>query len=196
MAIEYSELVPFATVIPGETFDATALSEPPPFLVGHWSAGWGDASAVYRTLVSRSLSCHFATSPDGSLHQQAGVMRRCSHAGSKGNRGIGNEMCNPGLPGKRQPPRPMVDTEIHHMKMKAIPFSDGQLASHVRLANWLAERFDWPRVVPNTSRVLTPVELRRFKGALEHLHISPRKIDAGMFTCRALVSAGWRAVDI
>lgn len=191
-----SELVPFAKVIPGEWFDRPKLAAPPQFLISHWSAGWGDASRVYRALVSRGLSCHFATSPDGTLHQQADVEARCAHAGSLGNVGIGNELCNPGLPGSKAPPRPMEATEIHGRKMHAVPFSAAQYDANYALAEYLADRFDWPRVVPNTSRVLTPAEIRRFKGALEHLHISSRKIDAGMLATRDLVRRGWKPVDV
>jgi N-acetyl-anhydromuramyl-L-alanine amidase AmpD len=188
--------VPFASVRPGEWFDVPRLKSPPPFLVGHWSAGSGGATRIYHVLENRGLSVHFSMDQDGSIVQQAPLDGRCAHAGSRGNVGLGIEVSNRGLPPKgAKAPILTVPTIIRGRRVNVIPFTADQEAKWVELAEWCAAKFGWPRQVPNETRVLTMTELRRWRGCLEHLHISPRKIDSGGLLCAALVRAGWKAVD-
>jgi hypothetical protein len=49
--------------------------------------------------------------------------------------------------------------------------------------------------VPNVLRQFTPAEIAKWRGVLEHLHLSRRKADAGGHLIGALVKAGWKAVD-
>lgn len=178
----------------GLWFDPPKLAAPPPFLVGHWTGGSRGAEAVHRVLVQRGLSVHFVGEPDGSMVQMADLDRRCAHAGSRGNIGIGVEMVSRGLPRKGSADA-TVATTVHGRKMTAVPFTDAHLAAWVALANDLADRFGWPRQVPDTDRVLTAAELRNWRGALEHLHVSARKVDAGMLLVNALADAGWKRVS-
>lgn len=186
---------PFARIVAGEWFATRAMAAPPPFLVGHWTAGEGDPSRVFDVLVARDLSVHFVGDHDGTLQQMAPVTGRCAHAGTLGNVGLGVEMINRGLPRKDgTAERPLVETRIHGRKVKVVSFTDAQLASWVALAEWGAAKFGWPRQVPNTDRVLTPAEIKRWRGALEHMHLTAKKIDAGGLLTGALVKAGWKAV--
>ena len=181
----------------GLWFDAPKLVSPPPFLVGHWTAGEGGSDRVHRVLVQRGLSVHFVGESSGSMVQMADLDRRCAHAGSRGNVGIGVEMVSAGLPPK--PPkastRSKVATTCHGRDMTALAFTPAQEAAFVALAEALASRFGWPRQVPDTDRVLTPGEIARWRGVLEHLHLTKRKVDAGMLLCGALVRAGWKPVS-
>lgn len=189
---------PGATVVSELMFDdLPLLSEPPPFLVGHWTGGERGSEAVVRVLRARGLSIHFTGPLDGSLGQHASLDRRCSHAGSVGNQGLGIEFSNRGFPAKDgTSPRPFERRTIHGVKnVRVVRFTDAQLKAWVDLANWCAERFGWPKQVPNVLRQLTPKEVQRFKGALEHLHLSRRKVDSGGYLTEALVKAGWAAVD-
>jgi len=169
------------------------LAEPPPWIVGHWTAGEGGAERVHRVLVQRGLSVPFVGERDGSMVQMADLDRRCAHAGRTGNRGLGAEMVSRGLP-RRGTNDATVPTHIHGRKADVVPFTDAQLRAWVALCEHLATLFGWPRQVPNTDRVLTPDELSRWTGALEHLHLTLKKIDAGMLLCGALRDAGWQAV--
>lgn len=169
------------------------LAAPPPWIVGHWTAGAGLADRVHRVLVQRGLSVHFVGEPDGSMVRMAELDRKCAHAGSRGNRGLGVEMVSRGLPRKGSDDA-TIPTTIHGRRVQVVPFTDAQLRAWVALCEALAARYGWPRQVPDTDRVLTVGEISRWRGALEHLHLTAKKIDAGMLLCGALRQAGWQAV--
>lgn len=172
------------------------LKAPPRFVVGHWVGAESKADRVYRTLVQRGLSVHYVNEADGTLVQMAHHTDRCAHAGSRGNVGIGVENVSPGFPKlDKKASRSVVDGHAHGRPFKACAFTDAQLASYVALCERLAAEFGWPRQVPNTDRVLTNAELARFSGAVEHLHLTMRKVDSGMLLTKALIAAGWAAVD-
>ncbi len=185
-----------AVARPGLTFDVEAMKAPPPFLVGHWTGGEGGADRVHRVLVQRGLSVQFVGELDGTLVQMAPVTGRCAHAGRAGNVGIGVEMVSQGFPSKDgTSPRPFDRVTVHGAPVRAVRFTEAQIRSWVALAEWCAATFGWPRQVPRELRVLSPAELSRFRGALEHLHLSRRKADAGGHLVGALVAAGWKQVD-
>ncbi len=173
------------------------FAESPPWLVGHWSASGRGADGVHRTLVQRKLSVHFVGERDGSMVQMADLDRRCAHAGSTGNRGFGCEMVSPGYPHGSFGADwgPTVGTHVHGRKLTAYAFTDAQIRTWVALCETLAARFGWPRQVPDTDRVLTRDELARWRGVLEHLHLTMKKVDAGMLLTGALRQAGWQAVN-
>lgn len=171
------------------------LNGAPPWIVGHWTGGERGAEAVHRVLVQRGLSVHFTLDLEGRLVQHADLDRRCAHAGSVGNRGLGVEASNCGLPRKDgTSPRPYDVVEIHGRPVRAVRYTDAQLAAWVALCEWCATEYGWPRQVPDCLRQLTPREISRWRGALEHLHLSRRKVDAGGHLIGALVRAGWKAV--
>ena len=176
--------------------DLPTLREPPPWLVGHWTGGERGPSAIYRVLRGRGLSVHWTMSLDGDLVEHAPLTARCAHAGSVGNRGLGIEIASCGLPRKDgTSPRPFDVVEIHGRPVRAVRFTDAQLTRWVELAEWCAATYGWPRQVPDCLRQLTPREVARWRGVLEHLHLSRRKVDAGGHLTRALVRAGWKAVS-
>lgn len=176
--------------------DLPLLDAPAPFVVGHWPGGERGSDIVFTRLNQRRCSIHFTIPLSGSTGQHAGIDRRCSHAGRKGNRGIGVECSNQGFPSKDgTSPRPFTIVRIHDRPVRAVHFTDAQLASWVALCEWLATEHGWPRQVPNVLRLLTPKELARWRGALEHLHLARSRSDAGGYLTGALVKAGWAAVD-
>lgn len=193
-------IYPGAAADPALQFhDLPLLGAPPPWIVGHWTGGERGAEAIHRVLVSRGLSVHFTIDLAGKLVQHAPLDRRCAHAGSVGNRGLGVEASNMGFPRKDgTAPRPIDVVQIHGPKTKptrTVRFTDDQLAKWVALCEWCASTYGWPRHVPRELRRLTPAEIGRFRGALEHLHLSRKKTDAGGHLVGALVKAGWTAVD-
>lgn len=185
------------TLRDGLWFETAKLAAPPPWVVGHWTAGPGDASRVHRVLVQRGLSVHFVGERDGTMVQMAPLDARCAHAGSRGNRGIGVEMVSPGYPHGAFTGAygPTVTTRVHGRDLEAFAFTAPQEAAWVALCEALADRLGLPRQVPDTDRVLTVGELSRWRGVLEHLHLTPKKVDAGMLLCRALIRAGWKPVS-
>ncbi len=181
--------------IDGAWFAGPKLEHAPPFLVGHWSAGEGGPERIYRALSGRGLSCQFAMGLDGVTVQLAPLDVRCAHAGSLGNVGLGIEIANRGVPDDSgRSPRPFDLVRIRGSKVRAVRFTEAQIKSWVELCEWFAATYGAPRVVPSELRTYAPSEIRTFRGVLEHLHISSRKIDAGGHLVGALVSAGWQRV--
>ena len=191
-----SDPCPLAEVRPGLWFNVPKLSKPPQFMVGHWTGGEGGAEKVHRVLKQRELSVHFVLERPGALVQMADLDGRCAHAGRRGNVGLGVEASNQGFPNNDgTSPLPFDTVKIHGAKVRAVRFTEPQLAKWVALCEWAAARYGWPRQVPRELRVLTDAEVSRFRGALEHLHLSAKKADAGGHFVAALVRAGWQQVD-
>jgi N-acetyl-anhydromuramyl-L-alanine amidase AmpD len=190
-------LYPGASQDPALQFhDLPALTSPPPWIVGHWTGGERGAKPIYDVLQARKLSIHFTVDLAGTVVQHAPLDRRCSHAGSVGNRGLGVEIANMGFPrADGTSPRPFDVRVINGAKVRAVRYTDAELAAWVALCEWCAQAFGWPRQVPRELRQLTPAEAARWRGALEHLHLSRRKADGGGHLSAALVAAGWAAVD-
>lgn len=140
----------------------------PPFLVGHWTGGSGDVAGVFATLVARRLSVHFHINRAGRLVQLAPMNRRCAHAGSRGNVGLGVEVTSKGTDG----------------------FTLEQLATFVALSNDLAALFGWPMVVPASD---TRVDDLLGFGVVEHRNLTTRKVDAGGLLRDELLRRGWES---
>lgn len=191
-----TELCPLAEQRDGLWFDVPSFAKPPPFIVGHWTGGEGGAAKVHRVLEQRELSVQFVLERDGSLVQMASVGGRCAHAGRRGNVGLGVEAVNQGFPNNDgTSPLPYDVVKVHGAKVRAVRYTEAQLAKWVALCEWAATRYGWPRHVPRELRVLTDAEVSRFRGALEHLHLSAKKADGGGHLVGALLGAGWTAVD-
>lgn len=73
---------------------------PPDLLVWHNTAGRGSPKRVYKTLLRRRLSVHFAIGKDGIVYQFCDpAIYSCAHAGKGANsRSIGVEVVNLVLP--------------------------------------------------------------------------------------------------
>ena len=157
----------------------------------HWTAGSGDAPAVIRTLKERGLSIHYVIDYHGVITQCADPATTvCYHGGSRANeRFVGIEISNKAL-GAPKPGRPQATASgrAHGRTFTVLDFTDAQYASIVALADELSERFDIPRVCATGHTVMKPAALASFRGHLEHVHVSAKKID-----CSGLVMAKLRA---
>jgi N-acetyl-anhydromuramyl-L-alanine amidase AmpD len=159
-------------------------SEPIRGVVWHWTAGIGAPKSVYRTLIGRSLSIHFVIGSDGSIVQMADPATTvCSHAGPRGNPAFigveivsrGVEPCSPKL---IQHPRL---TTVRGRRVKALDFLPAQYVAIENLGSALSLTHGIPAVVPGHTNTLAPSELAKYRGHLEHIHVSSRKIDCGGF---------------
>ena len=146
--------------------DLPALAAPPPWIVGHWTGGEKGAEAIFRVLQQRKLSVQFTLDLAGKLVQHAPLDRRCAHAGGVGNRGLGVEASNMGFPrADGTSPRPFDIVTIHGAKVRAVRYTDAQLAAWVALCEWCAATYGWPRQVPNVLRQFTPAEIAKISAA-------------------------------
>lgn len=118
-------------------------------------------------------------------------------------RSIGVEVVSAGMPGRTDVrERPRVRVPLLGKITEVLRFYPGQLRAWRRLAETLASLdgrggIRIPRHVPERlgARRLTLREIRRWQGALEHLHVpGTTKRDAGGLLVDALLDAGWEAV--
>lgn len=124
-------------------------------------------------------------------------------------RSIGVEVVNAGLPGRTDiRKRPQTDVHVLGRKRTALEFYPGQLRTWARLATALSASclpsgIEIPRRVPVDEdgvplpRRFTRGELRRWTGAMEHLHMSnTTKLDAACMLLEALIAVGWDPIEL
>lgn len=185
----------------------------PSLLVGHWTAGrpheGPDAARhVVRAVKSRKRSdgtpldvaVHFVVSADGLVTQTCDLAIATVHVGSRdvNRRSIGVEVCHPGtealalaLGGAPVVVRRRVVGRVYRLAA----FAESALVAYARLADALSWHVPIPRRVRADTDRMEPRELRRYHGALEHLHVhGTSKIDAGGLLCEALAGFGWEPV--
>lgn len=117
-------------------------------------------------------------------------------------RSIGVEVVSAGKPGELDTrERPRARVPLLGQTVEVLRFYPGQLRAWRRLAETLAALdgrggIRIPRRVPEQlgSKRMTLPQLRRWQGALEHLHVGPSKVDAAGLLVGALLDAGWEAV--
>lgn len=176
----------------------------PSIIVGHWTAGAPHAGPdtarrVVRNMRSRGIrvAIHFVIGSDGMVFQTADLADACVHVGDRdiNSRSIGVEICSPGTEYQAlrlglSPtviPRTVAGRRVH-----AVAFTDAQLASWTRLCEALATAFGIPRVVPPDAERMTKAQSRKYRGAMEHLHVpGTTKVDAGGMLVDALAAKGW-----
>jgi len=203
---------------PGVNHRTFTRKKPIRHVVLHWTAGIGDASQVYRTLIKRGYSIHYVTQPDGAERQMADHSTRCSHATILSDTSIGIE--NVGFGFKRGPKKfrhrkwPYQTFEkyscvIDGKEKMAVGFTDVQVETIVELVDRLCFEHNLPRIYPSPERV--PVDkvrrfAREFSGVLGHFHVHMRrtrwsknkgsKWDPGTQIFKALGEAGFLEVPI
>jgi N-acetyl-anhydromuramyl-L-alanine amidase AmpD len=161
-------------------------------VVWHWTASDNGARSVMRTLKRRGLSIHYVIDYDGTITCMADpATTACMHAGARANRRfIGVEVVNRALvPASKRRPRPVTKGTAHGQTKDRTDFTPAQYEAILRLADELSARFNIPRSTAQGSTVLPHFE--RFQGHMEHIHISPRKIDCGGLVMSALRAHGY-----
>lgn len=152
-------------------------------IVLHHTAGEGDGSAIFKTLIRRKLGVHFTINRDGVIIQHADLETATFHAGLANNFSVGIEIASrgvaPSLPGKK---REEYDDEVRGRKRRFLRFYDSQTEATRSLCKDLCTLLNLPFTFPMDGKrvsreTLTKAELTAHKGLLGHLHISARKID-------------------
>ena len=149
-------------------------------VVWHHTGGEGEAEKVAAVLRERGLSIHYVIDADGRTVQMADPSDTvCYHAGSRANaQFVGVEIVNRGVaPSLPKRNRAEVDATVRGRKVHALAFADAQLASVAALADQLSSTYGIPKLTPNGTDTFKPADLAKFRGHLEHLHVSDRKVD-------------------
>lgn len=129
---------------------------PPRAFVYHWTGGTRDARGVCETLRARSLSIHYVIDPDGRIVQCCDPVTTVAYHAGAANAWT-------------------IGCEI--VGGPKVDFTPEQYAS----IGELADMQTLPRVL-----FVKGDDLATFSGHLEHLHLTPRKIDAGLRVMRFL----------
>lgn len=191
-------------------------------LVGHWTAsqpdtGPGAGPKTVRNMKARrrpdgtlmNVGIHFVIAWDGLVWQTCDLEVATIHVGNAAinARSIGVECDWPGT--AAQASRLGVAGRTHRRVVAGSPVhvldpAPEMIASWVGLADTLAAirhpAIALPRQVPHDRDGallvdrMKPKALRRYRGALEHLHMPTTKIDAAGVLVNALAGAGWRGV--
>lgn len=184
---------------------------PADVLVGHWTAGRPHegpdaARRVVRAMKSRrrddgsplDVGVHFVISADGMVTQTCDLATATVHVGSRdvNRRSVGVEVCHPGTEAQALrlggAPR-VLPRMIAGRRVMVAAFPEPAVESWCRLADALAALLPIPRRVPvqSAERFQRGAE-RRWRGAMEHLHVpSTSKIDGAGLLVDALATRGW-----
>lgn len=176
-------------------------------IVSHWTGGEGPPHVLYQTLKNHvrkdedgkvhhePLSVHFCVDPEGKVYQFADTELRCSHTGTEANDfSIGIEFIGRGsdfkVPAKGAPRRRLSQT-VHGRQVVFDSLTDAQIKVGVQLNETLCDLYALPLQVPlNSAGRIQNTELpalvaTRYKGCVEHLHLTMRKVDC----CLVMMSA-------
>jgi N-acetyl-anhydromuramyl-L-alanine amidase AmpD len=172
------------------------------YVVNHWTGSENPPPAVYSNVRKRALSIHFVIDRDGTVWQFADADDRCAHAGvTVGNAfGLGIEIINraheTGVP-TYGVVRPLRKERIHGRELIYAGFLPAQIEAAVALNEALCNAYGLPMRVPMlpdasdvSAAVLTPPELRKFRGCLPHSAFKADKMDCGLELLRALHARG------
>jgi len=182
------------------------LTRKPSIFTLHWTGGTGDAAQVYRVLKNRKtrdgkgLSVQLFADHEGVLWQYADLGERCRHASATNKYGPGLEVQGRGID-RTSDHSQSIDEEIHGRKHTVIPFTPAQNRTILAVSRTIVTLFGIPARVPGNGSgpfpsVMTPREIRRFKGVLGHLHVSKHKLDPGLDIFRQLVGSGFEYTPI
>ena len=153
-------------------------------IVLHHTAGEGNGTGIFNTLVKRRLSVHFTIDSDGRIIQHADMADVTFHGGETNEWSVGIEITNRGVPPcLPRAPRDIVQCSVHGKTRPMLRFYDVQVEAARALVRDLCELHQLPFDVPRDSSgeiittVLPPERLATYRGILGHLHFKHTKID-------------------
>lgn len=151
----------------------------------HHTAGEGNGTAIYKTLVRRKLSVHFTVDADGVVTQHMDIGLCAFHAGKANDFTVGIEITNRGVyPSLPHKPRDVYHDQVRGHARKFLKFHPVQVNAVKVLTKDLCELLSLPYAFPlsrggKPSRdTLTYKEFSEWNGMLCHLHVSDKKVDA------------------
>lgn len=175
----------------------------PQGVVWHATGGLGSNGVLYQVLRARKLSVNYGIAKDGSISEFVPPEHMTSHASTPkfktptgafrsypNQHFISVEIGFPLFPSGAWLREPEDWAEytavISRTRTKLVKLQKAQLASIVELADYLSDRFDIPRQVPQNpdgsvrTQRMSLAELRAFRGHCGHLHMSgTSKVDPG-----------------
>jgi hypothetical protein len=153
-------------------------------IVLHHTAGEGNGTAVFNTLVKRGLSVHFTIDANGRVIQHADVHDVTFHAGDANGWSVGIEVVNRGIPPELpRAKRDIITQTVHGKKRPMLAFYPEQIIATRYLVHDLCSLLQLPVSVPLTSdgvmwtTVLPSAVLAAHRGVLGHFHLTAKKID-------------------
>jgi len=179
-------------VMPRNCYRKPRKPRNPTMFVVHWDVCLSTKSC-FDILKKQELSVHFCIDNDGTIYQLMDCNNVAWHAGNKkvNNNSVGVEISN-AYYSKYQDiyrsqgfgPRPWCrNVEVHGKTLEPfLGFYSVQVEAFKALSETLHRAYDIPLVAPMdgeklSTTVVPEVQQAKFKGVLNHYHITTRKID-------------------
>lgn len=174
-------------------------------LVAHWDVCLS-SKTCYNILKKRKLSVHFMIDNDGTIYQLMDTKHIAWHAGNRrvNNSSIGVEISNAYYPKYQKiyemkgfGKRPIWVNDVEHAKEKGdkfLGFYDVQIDALKALIKSLHEAHNIPLEVPlgddgkMIKTVFPGAKSGKFRGVVNHFHITNRKIDCAGLRLDKIVS--------
>lgn len=161
--------------------------------VVHWDVCLS-SKTCFNILKKRGLSVHFMIDNDGTIYQLVDTQHATWHAGNRAvnNKSVGVEISNAYYPKFQKVyeqrgfgPRPIWTNDVTHAKEfgdKFLGFYDVQLEALKALTKALHDTHNIPLETPQEGGKLIKTvhqdsKMARFKGVVNHFHLTTRKID-------------------
>ncbi len=158
--------------------------EPVRAIVVHHTAGEGNGTAVFNTLVKRGLSVHFTIDGSGRIIQHADLDHVTFHGGVTNSWSVGIEIVNRGVPPcLPRAPRNVIMEQMHGHIRPMLAFYPAQVSAARFLVRDLCDLFQLPVACPVDqsgaleTTTISDERLATFRGILGHYHFKRTKID-------------------
>lgn len=176
----------------------------------HWSGGEGSARTLFTVLNKRELGIEFYLDDEGNIYQFCDpILVDTFDAGAVNPRSIGIEIKSYGFRTKAADipsagrSRVVREETINNSKIRAAQFTEKQLIALEALIKAVCEAMpSIPMQIPvgadgkPTNKIMTPKQLREYKGLIGHYHISSKKFDPGLHVFEWLQSRGIKGHEI
>jgi hypothetical protein len=189
--------------LPNNCYKTVKNDRKPTMFVTHWDVCLSSQSC-FNVLKKRKLSVHFLIDNDGTIHQIMDTNHIAYHAGNRrvNNNSIGVEITNAfylkyqNIYEKRGfGPRPICDDSVvHGNKLEThLGFYDVQLQALEALMKSLNKAYDIPLETPTKDdkpiqTIVPEVYTGKYKGFVNHFHITKRKIDCANLNLKELIN--------
>ena len=196
---------PEALELPSYCYKTVKSERKPTMFMAHWDVCLSSKSC-YKILIKRKLSVHFLIDNDGTIYQIMDTNHIAWHAGRRkvNNTSIGVEISNAYYP-KYQSlyvkngfgERPVWDNSKVHDKVLEphLGFYPVQEKAFAALAKCLNKVYNIPLEVPKVNNQLVKTIYKdakeaKYKGVVNHYHITERKIDCAGFKIDKVIKDG------
>ena len=196
---------PDALELPNYCYKTVKTERKPTMFMAHWDVCLSSRSC-YKILIKRKLSVHFLIDNDGTIYQIMDTNHIAWHAGNRkvNNASIGVEISNAYYPKYQNMyvkngfgERPLWNnSRVHNRTLEPhLGFYPIQEQAFLALAKCLNKVYGIPMNAPMKNNQLVKTIYKdarsaKYKGVVNHYHITERKIDCAGFKLDEVLKGG------